>query len=100
MEQALGSRCSNEAGCPLLENQLETQHFILKWTNASSYAADNISEPEIVRETAGYFEAAWDELTSLFGRIPYLPPGKSKIGVIFHDLDVTPTPTHLKAPSS
>ncbi len=84
---AVGSQCSVEADRPVFEHRIETEHFILRWTNASSHAADNISDPEIVRETAGYFEAAWDKLTGLFGRIPYLPPGGSKIGVIFHDLD-------------
>jgi len=57
----------------------------LRWTNASSHAADNVSDPEI--ETAGYFEAARDKLTGLFGRAPYLPPGGTKIGVIFHDIE-------------
>lgn len=84
---AAGSQCSIEADCPLFENHIETEHFILRWTNASPHAADNLSDPEIARETAEYFEAAWDKLTSLFGRTPYLPPGRSKIGVIFHDLD-------------
>lgn len=59
----------------------------MRWTNTSPHAADNISDPEIVGQTAVYLEAAWDKLTGLFGRTPYLPPGSSKIGVIFHDLD-------------
>ncbi len=72
---------------PSFEKQIETEHFVLKWTNSSSNAADNLNDPEIVRQTAGYFEAAWDKLTGLFGRTPYTPPGSSKISVIFHDLD-------------
>lgn len=80
---AVGSECP----IPSFENRLETEHFILRWTNSSPHAADNISDPKIVRETAAYLETAWDKLTGLFGRTPYLPPGSSKIGVIFHDLD-------------
>ncbi len=86
---AVGSQCQQilPQKIPVFENQLETEHFVLRWTNASSHVADNISDPEIVRETAGYFEVAWDKLTGLFGRTPFLPPGGRKIGVIFHDLD-------------
>ncbi|MHC1743387.1 MAG: hypothetical protein AB9873_10190 [Syntrophobacteraceae bacterium] len=72
---------------PFFENQLETEHFILKWTAKSRHPRDNIRDPEIVRETAGYLETAWDKLTGLFGRKPYLPPGSSKIGVVFKDLE-------------
>jgi hypothetical protein len=84
---AVGSQCRIEVECPSFENQLETEHFILRWTNASSHAADNIGDADIVRETAGYLEAAWGKLTGLFGRTPYLPAGSSKMVVIFHDLD-------------
>ena len=75
---AAGSQCSIEADCPLFENHIETEHFILRWTNASPHAADNLSDPEIARETAEYFEAAWDKLTSLFGRTPYFRPADPK----------------------
>ncbi len=81
------SQCTIGNVPPSFENQLETEHFILKWTNKSSHIADNISDPKIVKETAGYFETAWEKLTGLFGRNPYLPPDGSKIEVIFHDLD-------------
>jgi hypothetical protein len=76
-----------EVHYPLFENQLETEHFILRWTNASSHAADNVSDPEIVRETGEYFETAREKLTGLFGRAPYLPPGDTKMEVIFHDIE-------------
>ncbi len=84
---AIESQCRIEAERPPFENRLETQHFIFKWTAKSSHAADNLSDPEVVRQTADYMEAAWDKLTGLFGRTPYLPPGSSKVVVIFHDLD-------------
>jgi len=80
---ALESKCI----IPSFEHQLETRHFVLKWTNLSPHPADNIGDPEIIRETANYFEAAWEKLIGLFGRSPYVPPGNSRIGVIFHDLD-------------
>jgi len=85
----LSEAMADETQCaiPSFENQIETEHFVLKWTNASLNAADNISDPEIIRETAGYFESAWDKLTGLFGRMPYRPPGSARISVIFHDLD-------------
>jgi hypothetical protein len=72
---------------PSFENRLETEHFILKWTNVSPHSEDNICDPEIVKETAGYFEASWDKLTGLFGRTPYVAPESGKIEVIFHNLD-------------
>ncbi len=81
------SQCATQFACPSFENRLETEHFVLKWTNKSPHAADNVSDPGVVGETAGYMEASWAKLTGLFGRTPYLPPGGSKISVIFHDLD-------------
>jgi hypothetical protein len=72
---------------PFFENRLETEHFILKWTARSPNRRDNIRDPEIVRETAGYLETAWEKLTGLFGRKPYLPPGSHKIAVVFKDLE-------------
>jgi len=83
----VGSLANTCTPCPSFENQLETEHFILKWTTASSHSEDNIRDVEVVRETAGYLEASWDKLTGLFGRTPYVPPGSRKIGVIFHNLD-------------
>lgn len=69
------------------ENRLETAHFVLKWTNKSPHAEDNLGDPLVVTETAGYLEAARDKLTGFFGREPYLPPGKSKIEIVFKDLE-------------
>lgn len=82
-----GSQANTGAGCPSFENQLETEHFILKWTNASPHPEDNIDDAGVVKKTAGYFETSWDMLSGLFGRTPYVPPGSRKISVIFHDLD-------------
>lgn len=76
-----------DRGFPAFENRFETEHFILKWTNKSPHAADNLSDPEIVKETAGYFEIAWKKYRKVFGKTPYTPPGRSKITVIFRDLD-------------
>ena len=84
---AAGTPAQGDAYRPSFENKLETEHFILRWTNASSHAEDNISDPELVRETAGYFEAAWTRLTELFGRTPYVQAGSRKVEVIFHDLE-------------
>ncbi len=73
---------------PKFENRLQTRHFVFKWTNRSSDPADNISDPAIIKKTAGYFEHAWNKYVALFGRTPYVPPGKSRIRVVFLHLDV------------
>ena len=84
---AAASWTQTEGERPFFENRLETEHFILKWTVKSPHRRDNIRDPEIVRETAGYLETAWEKLTGLFGRTPYLPPGSHKIAVVFKDLE-------------
>lgn len=76
-----------DADLPLFENRIETEHFVLQWTNRSSDPGDNIPEPQVVRETAGYLETAWAKYVDLFGRTPYLAPGKDKIDVVFRDMD-------------
>ena len=72
---------------PKFENRLETEHFVLKWTNKSTYLPDNIKDPQIIKETADYLETAWAKYAELFGRTPYIPPGKDKVEVIFRDID-------------
>jgi hypothetical protein len=72
---------------PFFENSLETDHFVLKWTNKSRHASDNISDPQIIKDTAGYLETAWEKYTTLFGRKPYTAPGRDKIDVVFRDID-------------
>ncbi|MHC1724740.1 MAG: hypothetical protein AB9866_01750 [Syntrophobacteraceae bacterium] len=72
---------------PIFENRIETDHFILKWTNRSSHSKDNISDPRVIRETSQYLETAWEKYTTLFGRSPYTAPGRNKIEVIFSDID-------------
>ncbi len=71
---------------PYLEQSIETDHFILRWTNRSRHAADNIPDPEIIHETARYLEHAWDKYRSAFGRAPYTAPGMNKIEVEFSDI--------------
>jgi hypothetical protein len=72
---------------PSFENRYETDHFILKWTNKSSHSGDNIKDPQIIKDTAGYLEEAWTKYTELFGRKPYTVPGHDKIEVVFRDFD-------------
>lgn len=72
---------------PFFENRYETDHFVLKWTNRSRDSSDNISDPQIIKDTAGYLETAWEKYTALFGRKPYTAPGRDKIEVVFRDID-------------
>jgi hypothetical protein len=72
---------------PSFENKYETDHFVLKWTNHSSNSSDNIKDPQIIKETAGYLEQAWTKYTDLFGRKPYTAPGRDKIEVVFRNID-------------
>ena len=72
---------------PSFENSYETDHFVLKWTNKSSHSSDNISDPQIVKDTAGYLETAWGKYRAPFGRNPYMASGRDKIEVVFRDMD-------------
>jgi hypothetical protein len=76
-----------DSAMPSFENRYETDHFVLKWTNKSRYSNDNISDPQIIKETAGYLEEAWTKYTDLFGRKPYTAPGLDKIEVVFRNID-------------
>ncbi len=69
------------------ENRLETDHFVLYWTSRNNFCVDNISDPNIIKETAGYLETAWKKYVDLFGRKPYTAPGHDKIDVVFHKMD-------------
>ncbi len=75
-----------DADTPTFEQRLETDHFVLKWTNASTNAADNIADAAIISETGGHLEAAWEIYFEHFGRTPYVPSGSTKIDVLFHDI--------------
>jgi len=77
-----------DADQPSLGETLETENFVLRWTNASAHPGDNISDPAIVKETAGYLEAARARYITVFGRAPYTLPGASKIEVAFTDIGV------------
>ena len=72
---------------PFFENRYEADHFVLKWTNKSRHSSDNIGDPQIIKDTAGYLETAWEKYTTLFGRKPYTAPGQDKIEVVFRDID-------------
>jgi hypothetical protein len=78
--------CNADGDLPSFENQYVTDHFILKWTNRSRDSRDNIRDPQIIKNTAGYLETAWAKYTELFGRKPYTAPGRDKIEVVFWDL--------------
>ena len=92
-----------DADIPVFEHSLETDHFILRWTNSSAHAEDNIADDSIVTETAGYLETAWQTYNDVFGP-PYVAPGETKIEVVFWDISgfgsTTPSgPINLDAPS-
>jgi len=72
---------------PSFENRLQTDHFVLRWTNQSRHSEDNISDRQIIKDTAEYMEIAWGKYVSLFGRKPYMAPGRDNIEVVFRDMD-------------
>jgi hypothetical protein len=82
----IASACASDA-FPKFENQLETKHFILRWTNSSPRKGDNICDPAIVRETASYLETAWEKYAALFGRTPFVSPVSGKVEVVFHEMN-------------
>ncbi len=86
-QETLWQGHGDEGRMPVFESRFETEHFILKWTNRSTHSRDNIKDPRVIRETAEYLETAWKKYAALFGRTPYTAPGKSKIEVVFKDLD-------------
>jgi hypothetical protein len=65
---------------------LETEHFVLRWTDRSPDPADNIDDPGIIKETAGYLEAAWERFQAVFSRTPFLPEGATRMEVEFRNL--------------
>jgi len=81
------SVCPLDEHMPSFENRYETDHFILKWTNRSRHSEDNISNPQIIKDTAEYLETAWAKYMDLFGRSPYTAPGENKLEVVFWDTD-------------
>ncbi len=87
LSEAFANGRTIDSPMPSFENRYETDHFVLKWTNRSSHSEDNISDPQIIKDTAEYLETAWAKYTALFGRKPYMAPGKDKIDVVFRDMD-------------
>ncbi|MFZ0932571.1 MAG: DUF6055 domain-containing protein [Syntrophobacteraceae bacterium] len=85
--RVFGPEHTVDSPMPSFENRLETDHFVLEWTNKSRHSPDNIKDPEIIKDTAGYLEEAWAKYTELFGRKPYTAPGQEKMEVVFRDID-------------
>jgi hypothetical protein len=85
-KQFLDLEADVDADTPTFDNSTETDHFILKWTNSSTNANDNIANSTIVTDTGGYLEDAWSKYEATFGETPYVPTGESKIEVLFHDI--------------
>jgi hypothetical protein len=75
------------ADTPAFDKSIQTDHFVLKWTDKSSNEKDNITERDIIVETGNYLEDAWAKYNNVFDRAPYLAPDKTKIDVIFHDIN-------------
>ncbi|MEN8116142.1 MAG: hypothetical protein ABFS16_04145 [Bacteroidota bacterium] len=70
---------------PGFERVRQTEHFILRWTNESDHADDNIADETIVEETGEFLEQAWERYVEVFGRAPYLPEGETRMEVLFQD---------------
>ena len=74
---------------PLMQLEHSTdEHFVLKWTNNSNHAADNITDRTIVEQTGEFLESAWTKIESLFSETPYVPLGSDRIEVVFHDIGI------------
>lgn len=84
--QRLDIEADLDADTPSFENSEETTHFILRWTNSSPHADDNIADSNIITATGDFLETAWTRYHDTFGKDPYVPPGSSKIEVTFHDI--------------
>lgn len=78
---------AGNGGAIVFENRIETEHFVLHWTNKSLNRRNNIGDPQIVFETATYLEDAWSKLTGAFGRRPYTSSKDGRIKVVFKDID-------------
>ena len=73
---------------PFFENRYETDHFVLKWTNQSKHSEDNISDPQIIKDTAEYLETAWGKYTTLIRKktLHGPRPGQDRGGFSRHGL--------------
>lgn len=75
-----------DADMPTFNRSTETDHFILRWTDSSTNATDNITDASIITETGDFFEEAWDRYNTAFGRAPYIPSGSTKMEVVFYNI--------------
>lgn len=75
-----------DADMPTFDHSTETDHFILRWTDSSANATDNITDAAIVTETGDFLEQAWSRYDATFGRTPYIPAGATKMEVVFYDI--------------
>ncbi len=87
VQMGAGGQNNTDSDMPALENWLETEHFVLRWTNHSRHLKDNIADPAIIEETSRYLEIAWNKYVDMFGRKPYTAPGHDKVLVVFRDID-------------
>jgi len=73
-----------DSNMPVFEHRLDTDHFVLKWTNRSSHTADNISDPAVVKETS-ITSNPWGKYTNCSAEacIPLPKIGSS----VFRDID-------------
>ncbi len=62
---------------------VETENFILRWSQNSPNELDNIHDIERVRRTATALERAYAYLSRIGGREPYRPSSVAKIEVVF-----------------
>lgn len=75
-----------DADMPTFNQNTETDHFILRWSDSSTTATDNITDASIITETADFLEEGWNRYNTSFGRTPYIPSGSTKIEVVFYDI--------------
>ena len=65
---------------------VETEHFILRWSQNSPNELDNIDDIELVKRTANALERAYSFLSTIAGREPFRPSSVAKIEVVFRHI--------------
>ena len=76
--EALANDRTVDSPMPFFENRYETDHFVLKWTNRSRHSEDNISDQQIIKDTAEYLELGLGEIYGALRKETLHGPGSGQ----------------------